>query len=67
MWIVVYLVKSREAMLGIRQMLEAEDILVMVRKKTTDDENQAFYDILVPQTEVEKAQDIIITNEAEKK
>lgn len=67
MWIVVYLVKSREAMLSIRHMLESVGILVMVRKKTTDDENQAFYDILVPQTEAERAQDIIIMNEAEKK
>lgn len=67
MWIVVYLVKGRDAMLNIRHMLESEGIIVMIRKKTTDDDTQAFYDILVPQTEAEKAQGIIITNESEKK
>ncbi len=62
MWIVIYFVKSRAAALEVRQMLETEDILVMTRKKTADDDNEAFFDILVPQTEVEKAQELIIMN-----
>ena len=62
MWIVIYFVKSRMAALEVRKMLEAENILVMIRKKTSDDDDSAFFDILVPQTEVEKAQELIIMN-----
>ena len=67
MWIVVYLVKGREAMLQIRQRLETAGIIVMIKKKTSDQDDQAFYDILVPQTEVEKAQELIILNEQDNK
>lgn len=62
MWIVIYFVKSRAAALEVRKMLETEDILVMTRKKTSDDDDVAFFDILVPQAEVEKAQELIIMN-----
>ena len=61
MWIVVYLAKGRNAVVEMRKLLESKGILVMMRRKTADsDENEAFYEILVPQTEVEAAQDIII-------
>ena len=62
MWIVIYFVKSRAAAQEVRMMLETEGILVMTRKKTADDDDVAFFDILVPQTEVEKAQELIIMN-----
>ena len=62
MWIVIYFVRSIAAALEVRKMLETEDILVMTRKKTADDDDVAFFDILVPQTEVEKAQELIIMN-----
>ena len=67
MWIVVYLVKGRESMVCIRHMLEGAGIIVVSNKKSSDDENQAFYEILVPQTEVEAAQELIIMNESDKK
>ena len=61
MWIVVYLAKGRNAVMELRALLEKSGILVMLRRKTSEeDENEAFYEILVPQTEVEAAQDIII-------
>jgi len=61
MWIVVYLAKGRNTVSELRTLLEKKGILVMIRKKTADsDENEAFYEILVPQAEVEAAQDIII-------
>lgn len=61
MWIVVYLAKGRNAVTELRALLEKSGILVMLRRKTSEeDENEAFYEILVPQTEVEAAQDIII-------
>ena len=60
MWIVVYLVKGIEAVIEIRNLLESHGILVMTKKKTDGDESQAFYDILVPQTEAGEAQELLI-------
>ncbi len=62
MWIIIYLAKGREAVLKLRKALENEGILVMVRQKTEEENPQeAFYEVLVPHTEVEQAQDIIIS------
>ena len=63
MWIVVYLVKGIEAVLNTKRLLESHGILVMVRKKTPGDDNMAFYDILVPQTEAGEAQELLIMDE----
>ena len=60
MWIVVYLVKGIEAASKVKNLLESHDILVMIKKKTNDDDSQAFFDILVPQTEAGEAQELLI-------
>lgn len=60
MWIVVYLVKGIEAVVEVKSLLESHGILVMIKKKTDDDDSLAFYDILVPQTEAGEAQELLI-------
>lgn len=61
MWVVIYLAKGKSVVTELRRLLEDDGILVMIRRKTNEaDENEAFFEILVPQTEVEAAQDIII-------
>lgn len=61
MWVVIYLAKGKSVVTELRRLLEDNGILVMIRRKTNEaDENEAFFEILVPQTEVEAAQDIII-------
>ncbi len=63
MWVVIYLAKGKSTVDGIRDLLEKNDILVMVRKKTDEsDDDLAFYEILVPQTELEAGQNLIIEN-----
>ena len=61
MWITVHLVKGKESVVNLRKRLEDAGILVIVRKKTEEEnEEDSFYEILVPQTEAEKAQEMII-------
>ena len=61
MWTVIYLVKGWQSVFDIRKQLEEKDILVMTRKKTDDDNpEEAFYEVLVPQAEVEAAQEMLI-------
>lgn len=62
MWIVVQLIKGYLNALSIKTLLENEGIIVMIKKATEGDETTAFYDVLVPQTELEQAQEIIINN-----
>ncbi len=64
MWVVIYLVKGYESVKRLTGLLDESGILVMTRQKTDEeDKSSAFYEILVPQTEVAQAQDIIIENE----
>lgn len=61
MWTVIYLVKGDGVAARLRKMLEELGILVMLRQTTDeDDKSQAFYEILVPQAEVEQAQEVLI-------
>lgn len=64
MWIVIYLVKGPEAVKRLGALLDSNGILFMTRQKTNDEEiDSVFYEILVPQTEVAEAQNLIIENE----
>ncbi len=64
MWVVIYLVKGYDSVKRLTALLDENGILVITRQKTNDeDKSTAFYEILVPQTEVAAAQDIIIENE----
>ena len=61
MWIVIYLMKGFEAVLKLKEKLENAGILAMIRRKTEGEGTEdSFYEILVPQTEVEQAQELII-------
>ena len=64
MWTVVFMSRSKEkidAMLGV---LESGNILTRIRQANEDDfSDGAVYEILVPHTELEKAQEMIFDAE----
>ncbi len=64
MWTVVYMAQSQELVKELQQVLEDEGLLVMIRpvNKSTENENtkDAYYEVLVPESEVEEAHSIII-------
>ena len=63
MWTVVYIAKSREIAENLRRLLEADGILVKIRPVSKNCEAQCqSYDVLVTETEIEKAHSIIIEN-----
>ncbi len=57
MWTVVYMNKSEEYISSLRQKLKDNKIMVMVRK--VDD----FFELLVPQAEMQEAHTVIIESE----
>ena len=60
MWTVVYITQSFETADKIRELLENAEILVMLRRV---EENSDSYEILVPETEIEEAHNIILNFE----
>ena len=61
MWTVVYISQNEDVAKEIKQLLENSQILVMMRSVGEDEEQKSF-EILVPETEVEQAHNIIINN-----
>ncbi|MBR2847452.1 MAG: hypothetical protein IKC41_07445 [Clostridia bacterium] len=61
MWTVVYISQNEDVAKEIKQLLEDSQILVMMRSVGEDEEQKSF-EILVPETEVEQAHNIIINN-----
>lgn len=57
MWTVVYMTKNEEYISSLRQKLKDANIMVMVRK--VDD----FFEMLVPQAEMQEAHTVIIESE----
>lgn len=61
MWTVVYMAQSKEVVLKLQQVLEKEGLLVKIRPVSKNTENNDnYYEVLVPESEVEEAHSIII-------
>lgn len=61
MWTTVYMAQSKEKADNLRDMLEQQNIIVMLRRIKHDDSvSDNCYEILVPDAELEQALDIII-------
>lgn len=63
MWTVVYMAQSREIALNLQEILSAEGILVKLRAICKSNDNQDnYFEVLVPEAEVEEAHGVIIEN-----
>ncbi|NLY44192.1 MAG: hypothetical protein GX066_09580 [Clostridiaceae bacterium] len=61
MWTVVYMAQSKEIVIKLQQVLEKEGLLVKIRPINKNlDNNDNYYEVLVPESEVEEAHSIII-------
>lgn len=61
MWTVVYMAQSKEIVVKLQEILEKEGLLVKVRPISKNVENSDnYYEVLVPESEVEEAHSIII-------
>ena len=61
MWTVVYMAQSKEMVTRLQEILEKEGLLVKIRPISKNKENQDnYYEVLVPESEVEEAHSIII-------
>lgn len=60
MWIVVYMASSRELAENLKGLLEKGKILVKLKPVIKCAEDQSCYEVLVPESEVGMAHDIII-------
>lgn len=66
MWTVVYMSQNKSKVDRILKMLEENKIITMLKTSAEDDfEAGNMFEILVPQTELETAQDIIFDSELE--
>lgn len=66
MWTVVFMSQDKAKVDRILKLLEDNKIMTMLRASAEDDfETGSSYEILVPQTELETAQDIIFDSELE--
>lgn len=66
MWTVVFMSQDKAKVGRILKLLEDKKIMTMLKTSTEDDfETGSAYEILVPQTELETAQDIIFDSELE--
>ena len=61
MWTTVYMAQSKEKAEYLREKIESQGIIVMLKAKhTLDNAVDECYEILVPKAELENALDIII-------
>ena len=67
MWTVVYVSQNKSKVDRILKMLEENKIITMLKSSSDNDDFQStnVFEILVPQTELESAQDIIFDSELE--
>ncbi len=63
MWTVVYVSQSKEISEKLAEVFLKNEIISRIRRSSGDDENSCCYEVLVPGTELEKAQDLIFENE----
>ena len=63
MWVVVYLANNEEIAYKLQELFEANDVLVRLRTVESGEEgNENYFEVTVPEHEVEKAHEIIIQN-----
>lgn len=64
MWTVVYMAQNKEDADSVGKVLEEKGLLIKVRTvgEETDEEGEQCYEILVPESEVNEAHEIIIEN-----
>jgi hypothetical protein len=61
MWTVVYMAQSKEIAVKLEKLLTDEGILVKLRSISKNRENNDnYYEVMVPQAEVEEAHGVII-------
>ncbi len=61
MWTVVYMAQSREIASKLQVLLSEEGILVKLRPISKNPENNDnYYEVLVPESEIEEAHSVII-------
>lgn len=65
MWTVVYMSQNKSRVDRILQLLEKNKIMTMLKSSASGDFETNVYEILVPQTELEKAQEVIFDAELE--
>ena len=64
MWTVVYVSQSKETSEKLVDVLLTNRVISKLRRaNAVDDEKSGYYEVLVPSTELEAAQDLIIENE----
>lgn len=63
MWTVVYISHDKAKVDNILALLEDKKIITMTKKSEESDYDYFVYEILVPNTELETAQEIIIDSE----
>lgn len=62
MWTVIYVSQSIETSEKLVQALLENNIISKLRRSVTEGEQSGCYEVLVPSTELETAQDLIIEN-----
>ncbi len=61
MWTVVYMAQSKEIATALQELLANEGILVKLRPiNKNHDNNDNYFEVLVPEAEVEEAHSVII-------
>ncbi len=61
MWTVVYMAQSKEIASNMQELLAKEGILVKIRPISKNpDNNDNYYEVLVPEAEIEEAHSVII-------
>lgn len=63
MWTVVYMSAKHDCVQQIIALLKQNDILIKIREICEADGEDSFFEILVPDAEVSKAQEIIFETE----
>lgn len=63
MWVVVYLANNEENAYALRDLFEANDVLVRIRTVESGEEgSENYFEVTVPENEVERAHGLIIQN-----
>ena len=63
MWTVVYVSQSMETSKKLVNVLLENDVISKLRRANNSEEERKCYEVLVPSTELEAAQDLIFDNE----
>lgn len=60
MWTVIYMAQNKDAVDKLRRLLESYDIIVKIRPIDKSGEDDCCYEVLVPDSEVSQAHEILI-------